>query len=343
MLKKLIAILYLLFVCSCFENQNQDIKTETKLNRILKFEDDSSVPVDVAFYASDIFVLDWGLKNVVKFSNVNVEKLLGDFEFIHPGAIGFAGNNLVVTDRFNRTASFFSVKGGFITELSLDNYRLNSLQVYKTNFLLRTRNYKYKNGKTLAQLIDFNGNVKQNVGEIIEVNGMLTDMVLMNEVEIAVNKNIFVSASKYHNPVIKIYDLHSGNLLRKINYDLEYNLTDYINKENKECYKNYSFLHSIDVDGKFIYAVIKRRVPNKQESQIGRFMSDKKGIYLLENKVRSSETDLNELLIFNLNGNLISRTRLEVFCDKIKVNNSRLYIIDSYVGKKIYEYNFTIK
>ncbi|MFA8343976.1 MAG: hypothetical protein ACEPO8_13470, partial [Rhodothermaceae bacterium] len=231
----------------------------------------------------------------------------------------------------------------FLTNLIFENYRLNSLLIHKNNFVLRTRNYKYETEKSLTGIINLNREVVKNVGEIIPVKGMITDKVLMNEVEIAANNKYLVAANKYHNPVIRIYDLETGENGGEIKYQLSYNLEDYIDKEKEELYKNYSFLYSLAADQKYIYAVVKRRLANKKECGIGRFISDERGVYLLENKVRSSETDLNELLIFSLQGKLIKRIELNIFCDKMKIHNSRLYFIDSFVGKKIYEYEIEVK
>lgn len=340
---KLLVVLCLLIFCSCSKEIKQIKEPQIKLKRIIKTENEKSIPVDIVFKSDEIFILDWGIKNIVKVNSKNQFELLENFELVHPGAIEFVGGNLVVTDRFFRTANLFSQQGKFLTNLIFEDYRLNSLLIHKNNFVLRTRNYKYETEKSLTGIINLNGEVVKNVGEIIPVKGMITDKVLMNEVEIAANYRYLVAANKYHNPLIRIYDLETGENRGEIKYQLSYSLEDYIDKEKEDLYKNYSFLYSLAADQKYIYAVVKRRLANKRECGIGRFISDEKGVYLLENKVRSSETDLNELLIFSLQGKLIKRIELNIFCDKMEIHNSRLYFIDSFVGKKIYEYEIEIK
>jgi len=90
-----------------------------------------------------------------------------------------------------------------------------------------------------------------------------------------------------------------------------------------------------------IFLVVAQRDPNKSE-RIG-FVSDGSGNWVRSRKTIDSEnTDRFRLLVFNTTGKIIAASRLNVFCDSIYIYDDNLFIIDSNMGMKIYEYKITL-
>lgn len=321
------------------EQQTADVSI--KLNKIIKINDEKSIPIDIAFNKKEKFILDWGNKNVTKISEEgqSIGFLHNKNKLIDPGAIAFTNSNLLISDRFSRELYFYSDNGQYLSNLPLTDYRLDNLLIKNNNLFLRTRNYRYEDDTVLVRELDYNGEVKNNIGSIKPIKGMLKDKVLQNEVEMALEKNIIVFANKYHNPEIKIVDAKNNEVIRNINYKLSYDPGDYINKETEEYYSDYTILQSLDLDENYIYAVVKKRKVTKRESNAGKFITDENGTYLLENKVRSAETNLNELLVFTVDGKFVKRIELNYFCNKLKIHDNKLYLIDSFIGKQIYEFD----
>lgn len=60
-------------------------------------------------------------------------------------------------------------------------------------------------------------------------------------------------------------------------------------------------------------------------------------------EIETDKTDRFKLLVFNPAGKVTAAAKLNVFCDNIYIHDKSLFIIDTYMGMKIYEYNIYFK
>jgi hypothetical protein len=84
---------------------------------------------------------------------------------------------------------------------------------------------------------------------------------------------------------------------------------------------------------KRVYLVAAVRPPNKNE----KFFIGSGG-RRYPKKIESEDTDRYRLLVFNPSGRVIAAKKLSVFCDKVYIHEDSLFIIDTYMSMKIYEY-----
>jgi hypothetical protein len=98
---------------------------------------------------------------------------------------------------------------------------------------------------------------------------------------------------------------------------------------------------SVDQQGR-VYLVTTTRQRNKKEKFF--LVINRHGVLRVAGKKNDSDnTDRFRLLVFNSAGKVIAAKQLDVFCDRIYVHEDTLFIIDSYMGMKIYEYKVSFE
>ncbi len=97
---------------------------------------------------------------------------------------------------------------------------------------------------------------------------------------------------------------------------------------------------SVDDQGR-IYLVVTTRPKSELEKKTFYVYEGSSLKTILPKNFNEESTDRFCLLIFNKSGKIIAFKKLSVFCDNIYVNNNHLFIIDSYIDMKIYEYRIS--
>lgn len=88
-----------------------------------------------------------------------------------------------------------------------------------------------------------------------------------------------------------------------------------------------------------VYLAVTRR-DMKESERYGLVMSDH-NIRRWPKVIETDQTDRFRLLVFNPQGKIMAAAQLNVFVDHIFVHDDYLFIIDTYMGMKIYEYKLT--
>ncbi|MBD3276013.1 MAG: hypothetical protein GF372_11920 [Candidatus Marinimicrobia bacterium] len=103
-------------------------------------------------------------------------------------------------------------------------------------------------------------------------------------------------------------------------------------------------IYDLKYSNRYLYALVANRAKSEKEWGIGRLSSTFTAAgptnthYFMNHGVESEETDLYRLLIFDQWGRLVSSNLLTKYVSKITVHQNTLYLVDSFVGMKIYEY-----
>jgi hypothetical protein len=104
----------------------------------------------------------------------------------------------------------------------------------------------------------------------------------------------------------------------------------------------------IDVDARGrIYLPALTRLKSPQERRIGWVISTIGGTgkvgktEKMKFDVNPAETDLYQILVFDNSGKIVASKKLNIYANHIKLYKDRLFLIDTYVNMKIYEYNLS--
>lgn len=94
----------------------------------------------------------------------------------------------------------------------------------------------------------------------------------------------------------------------------------------------------------YLYVLILNRHQTEKERMLGAVLNTNFGgasqnpHFYDKHGVQSENTDLYRLLVFDQWGRLVSSNLLTKYVEKITVHQNTLYLVDSFVGMKIYEY-----
>jgi hypothetical protein len=125
----------------------------------------------------------------------------------------------------------------------------------------------------------------------------------------------------------------SGKLMQSIYFELP------IKYEAKK-----RTLYDLEFSDGYFYVLVLNRHLTEKEILIGSTMGTFRGgvsentHYFMNHGVESEDTDLYRLLVFDQWGRLVSSNLLTKYVEKITVHQNTLYLVDSFVGMKIYEY-----
>jgi len=194
-------------------------------------------------------------------------------------------------------------------------------------------------------LIDF----YNSRGEIIKPLGKVYDnarsLVNFESIFFTLDKDDNVFIAYCATPLYCKYS-NNGDLLMLVTYDVPYKSpTVEFNKSNNELLiegEKKSMISAGISTGQegLVYTAIATRPKNKEEIF---FLTGETGnVRRYPRNIGSEKTDRFRLLVFNPSGKVIAAKQLNVFCDKIYVHEDTLFIIDSYMGMKIHEYEISL-
>ena len=111
-----------------------------------------------------------------------------------------------------------------------------------------------------------------------------------------------------------------------------------------------AIIKGMDIDNKgSFYLLALSRIQNFEERKVGIKLAgmsgDGKSRWTKKMKfdVDPSGTDLYQILVFNELGKVIAAKRLNIYADKIRIHEDRLFLIDTHINMRILEYRFTIE
>jgi hypothetical protein len=311
-------------------------------NYFFKFPGDVKIGKDDLVYISDtgnhlIKVFD---RNCMHKKNIG-RKGQGPADLLEPGEISFdSKGNLLVADYGNYRIQAFDTNGNYLFSFKTVNANPSQLCISQNNEIAI---YAYKKTfftGTLVTFYDPKGNIIKEIGKIYKKSKFIIDS---ESVYFRLDKKDNVIAAYHNTPFYWIY-APDGSLKTIVSFDMpnkkvvlepgktnEYKLQGKINSQATV---------SLSVDEKnHVYLVTTTRPP-KEDEQF--FLVGSQGSMKRFPKIISSEkTDRYQLLVFNPHWKVIASKKLNVFCDKIYVHNDTLFIIDSYMGMKIYEYKIS--
>ena len=305
-------------------------------------------------YPMDIKISNEGLVHIVDTGNNriqvfdrtgNYKKTIGregkgPQDLLKPCAITFVhGRELVVAERDNHRIQIFD---------PMDRY-LHSFKTINTtpSFIATTRKdeiaaFSYKRSfesRTLITLYTPQGKIIREIGKIQDsaksiLNFEVLFFVLDN------NDNFFISY--YATPYYRKYN-YDGKSEMIVTYQVPFETpVVYMEKPREEPVikgtKKGRVCSGLSIDDRGrIFLVAATREQKKSERFF--LVSDGPGTMRKWPKEAVTEkTDWFRLLVFDPGGKVIAAKKLDVFCDCIYVHEDSLFIIDTYMGMKIYEY-----
>jgi DNA-binding beta-propeller fold protein YncE len=267
----------------------------------------------------------------------------GPGDILLPCSLAFdKDNNIVVADDGNLRIQTFDSKGNYLTSFKTIYASIATVSITHNNEIaLNSWQNRIKNG-SLILLYNTEGEIIRSIGKFHE----RTRSPLKKESTfLTMDKNDNIYISYYGTPVYWKY-AYTGEPLLIVTFDMPHGMTRLQDNKSKNEFTvtgkiktNASTGISIDKKGN-VYLVTTTR-PMKDNEKFF-LVRNRHGVLRVAGKKDDSDnTDRFRLLVFNPAGKVIAAKQLSVFCDRIYVHEDTLFVIDTYMGMKIYEYKIS--
>jgi len=253
------------------------------------------------------------------------------------GRKGQGPGNLLVADSGNHRIQTFDSEGNCLYSFKTINGRPSVIDITNENEIALYSHEESFKSHMLISIYNLNGKLTKRFGKIHNKTKLPTNL---ESIYFTFDKNHNIFISYYATPYYQKYSC-DGKLLMTVKYEMPFkvpivsfdNSTKKLNIKGKQKDKVCPGI-SVDRQGR-VYLVVKTRHVKKREK-----------FFLVGNQrfprnIESDNTDMYRLLVFNRSGKVIASKKLTVFCDNIYVYKDHLFIIDTYVGMKIYEYSLS--
>ena len=269
----------------------------------------------------------------------------GPGDLLFPVGIAFDdNNNYVVADANNHRVQMFDSNGNYLDSFKIFDGRPSILAVTHNNEIAVYSYQKSYKSRSLIFIYDSKGKLKRKIGKIYDKSKSLANS---ESIYFAPDKNDNFFVSFYATPFYEKYS-YKGESLMVVTYEVPFKspIVNFDNSMKKiqvkgERKERISAGISVDKMGRVYLIAVSRSLKKKERFFL---VSDGDGaIRRYPKNIESENTDRFRLLVFNDSGKIIAAKKLDVFCDNIYVHDNILFIVDTYMGMKIYEYKISLK
>lgn len=295
-----------------------------------------------------IYILDAGnnriqiFNDAAKFVRTIGREGKGPGEFTYPVDVAIdSQNNLVISESMGRVQILDS-EGSYKKGFKPTETYPGRMAVSREGMV-----YLYNAGRSaidaLFLLYDYKGNIVGKVGDPgTKETPYLRTMKNLNHFCLDSQDNLCISYIS--RTLLEKYSI-AGNMIWQSLYEANFKVPEIKMKGSNIESKMVAAGLSVDDEGRIYLATLSRE-KTEEERKVGMqtAVMGRNGSYAqrtMPHDIESPTTDLYQILVFDSSGKIMASRKLDVFCNKIKVRDDRLFVIDSYVAAKIYEYKIT--
>jgi len=249
-------------------------------------------------------------------------------------------NNIIVADARNYRIQSYNCNGRYLYSYRLKGF-ISDIKLIKDNHIAIFSHSVSFLSKKLVSIYDFKGNLVKRIGNPIDFNKPITQFGSII-FDCDKNGNIIISY-----PAVPLYQKYSyqGKSLLIVSYEVPFKAPKVgINDSKEEPIvigerKHVSSSISVDREDR-IFLITTTREMRENEKYF--LVNDSPGdIRIAPKRDYPEKTDRFRLMVFDKTGKITAAKKLDVVCDKIYVKKNRFFIINTYLGMKIYEYKMS--
>ena len=310
-------------------------------------------PKDIAFNEKgELFILEANRIKVFDKSRKLIRIIggagQGPGDFFDPGYLEFdKEENIVVIERGNLRVQILSQKGEYLGGFKLGDNRPGPIAITNNYVILLNRSPNMKLS-SLFFLYDYQGHLVGERGQRIS-GASWSEIYYRNSYHISSDaKGNFYLAFEYK-PLIQIFS-PAGEILRELSYEISYEVPEVksIGSLGKDYVEYENVCDGMDIDSKGkIFLLVLSRLKTIEEKKVGVTI----GIMSRPGELSSSKLkydinsigeDFYQILVFDKSGKIVASKKLKVYANNIRIYKDRLFLIDTHINMKIYDYKFII-
>ena len=310
-------------------------------------------PKDVAINKEgEIFILEANWIKVFDKSRKHLRTIggagQGPGEFWEPGYIEFdRKKNIVVMDSSNQRIQILSQEGDYLEGFSeIGNQASGSIAITQKNELLMLNRTRTAEPSSLWLLYDYKGQILDERGERKSTASIhVTSRHYSFSFVLDEEDNLYAAAN--YRPLLQIYS-SAGELNLESTYEVLFEVPE-IKMIDAKVVEAEKVTIGMDTDGQgrmFVLALT--RLETSDERMIGvtwglmtRDGKSTSGKFKFD--VDPTSTDLYQILVFDNSGKIVASKKLNIYANNIRIHEDRLFLIDTHVNMKIYEYRFSVE
>ncbi len=254
-------------------------------------------------------------------------------------------NNMLVAESDNNRVQIMSSDWTYISSFKIEHGYPSLVASWAGNEVAVYSPAMSAENKTVLALYNREGRFLRFLGVRPFVES--SELKQPEELLIAIDKQAKVYFAYYATPFFQSIS-SKGEVLLSVTYEVPFPSDRVEMRQNSitllsagEKRSNVCSAIAVDDRNGDVFLVATTRPMNQNE--IVWLVGDKEGNRrTVKSKDYPGSTDRFRLLVFNREGRVVAAKRLSVFCDSIYLYNERLFIIDSYREKKIYEYRYRL-
>jgi len=256
--------------------------------------------------------------------------------------------NIVVMDSSNQRIQIVNqdgvYQGGFLLEM---NQAGSPIAITRNNELLMLNRARSIEPSPLWLLFDYKGQLLDERGERKSTASIhITSRLYSYSFDLDEEDNLYVAA--HYRPLLQMYSsTHELNLESTYEVPFEVPEIKMLGVGRRAIVDAERVSHGMDTDGLgriFILALTRQQ--NLEEKNVGlEFVLTNRSGKTTQGKVEFDvdfNTDLYQILVFDNSGKIIASKKLNVHANNVRVYKDKLFLIDTHINMKIYEYKISV-
>jgi len=262
----------------------------------------------------------------------------GPADFFKPSSMGICKNgNIVVSDSSNKRIQILDKTGNYISSFRTGQ-NLYDITINSRDQIVTYCHSSIKQSKAYFTLYSLEGKKIQDLCK--------TSIFTEENIIFCLDKKDFFYIGHFVTPYLRIYS-PDGEIKAIVTYETPMGKVDIQMDQTKPDWVRvkgafeHKVITGITIDNERGLLFITSAKRNFKKSEMVGFSSGSGTRY--PKVIETDQTDRYRLLVFDSSGKIFSSNELSVFCDDLYFHEDHLFIVDTVMGMKVYEYQVVFK
>lgn len=306
-------------------------------------------PIDMKINENGLIHILDSRNNNVKIFNTRGEYLKtigtkgqGPGDLLNPSSMDLDKNgNIVIADYGNYRVQIYDLKGKYLKSFKTSGGSPSDIAISHNNEIATFSHQESFISRKLISIYNLKGNVIRKIGKAYDKTKSPADY---ESIYFVMDKDDNIYITFYATPLFQKYS-YEGKPIMNVIFEMPFttprvSISDSHDEVNISGVRKERVSAGITVDKQGLIYIVATTRPKSELEKKTFYVYEGSGLKSISaDDFDKEKSDKFCLLVFNKTGKIIAYTKLDTFCDNIHIYNNHLFIIDSYMNLKIYEYS----